>query len=1067
MQDPPWGQSSWWRALTLLERFGPDERSLDGFSFASAKPTSTERRLAEWRAQSPFRGEEWFRRRLELDGLDLRLFQALLGEPETSLRRRRPERLPWLTRLEEVFGRCLCDSPRSRLPVIGPLVTQAGDRLLRDTRAVASRGLPLDPDRVVDQILATVIVRLDRMLNRAVVLEMKVASWQGRLAGESAAARFQEFVDRLRGPDAMLSFLREYPVLARLLVEAVDAWTASAGEFLRRLGNDWDAILSVFWPEGSPGRLEDPGLGVGDLHRGGREVCVLRFERGDRLVYKPRSLGIDKHFAQLLSWLERRGAPDLRVPRVLDQGSYGWCEFVAHAPCRDQEAAARFYERQGALLAVLYVLNANDFHRENLVAAGEYPVPVDLETLCGPDFGQAREEFYDSQAEFELQNSVVNVLLLPYLQEGKHGGVDVSGLGGGGGQVETHPRPEWEAVGTDEIRLAWRAHEIPPALNRPAIQEQFLNAFDFSVQIEAGFQSMYRLLERHRSELLEPGGPLSELQDDEARVVFRASKLYNLILGQSYHPDYLTDALDRERLFDRLWFGIDRTAFSQIALRLLPSERCDLWRGEIPYFTSKTGSRDLWTSQGEHLPEFFFHSGLEVTQAKLDQLGEEDLRRQLWYIRASLTTLAMNREGLFSAYSPSSRLRPASRDRLLAQVTAIAERLGVLARWKEDRASWVGLAHGAGDGWHLRPLQTDLYSGLPGIILFLAYAEAILGNSDLRTLAEGAVRTLRKQLVRPRAGLELLGGFDGWGGLLYVWVHLARLWQREDLLAEAQDMLPKLEALAESDEQLDVFRGSAGAVPSLLSLHRMTGSERALGLARRLGDRLVRRARPFNGGGGWIGEQFPVHPLTGFSHGASGIAWALAELSAATGEASYAEPALAAVSFERSHFLPEAGNWEDLRRGKAKPPETPRCMAAWCHGACGIGLSRLRMYRLLGNETLMMDLHIALQTTVREGFGKNHSLCHGDLGSLELILEAARLLPDDRLNAQVDEYAARVLASIEEHGWRCGVPLEVETPGLMDGIAGIGYGLLRVAEPHRVPSVLLLEGPRVSTGPAA
>ena len=49
---------------------------------------------------------------------------------------------------------------------------------------------------------------------------------------------------------------------------------------------------------------------------------------------------------------------------------------------------------------------------------------------------------------------------------------------------------------------------------------------------------------------------------------------------------------------------------------------------------------------------------------------------------------------------------------------------------------------------------------------------------------------------------------------------------------------------------------------------------------------------------------------------------------------------------------------------------------------------------------------------------------------------------------------------MEEHGWRCGVPLDVETPGMMDGLAGIGYELLRLAEPSQIPSVLILEEPR-------
>ena len=36
----------------------------------------------------------------------------------------------------------------------------------------------------------------------------------------------------------------------------------------------------------------------------------------------------------------------------------------------------------------------------------------------------------------------------------------------------------------------------------------------------------------------------------------------------------------------------------------------------------------------------------------------------------------------------------------------------------------------------------------------------------------------------------------------------------------------------------------------------------------------------------------------------------------------------------------------------------------------------------------------------------------------------------------------------------------VETPGLLSGLAGIGFGLLRAARPELVPSVLALEPPR-------
>ncbi len=57
---------------------------------------------------------------------------------------------------------------------------------------------------------------------------------------------------------------------------------------------------------------------------------------------------------------------------------------------------------------------------------------------------------------------------------------------------------------------------------------------------------------------------------------------------------------------------------------------------------------------------------------------------------------------------------------------------------------------------------------------------------------------------------------------------------------------------------------------------------------------------------------------------------------------------------------------------------------------------------------------------------------------------------------------AKILESADQNGWLCGLPLAVETPGLMTGLSGVGGGLLRAAKPRRVPSVLTLDPPLCS-----
>jgi lantibiotic modifying enzyme len=65
------------------------------------------------------------------------------------------------------------------------------------------------------------------------------------------------------------------------------------------------------------------------------------------------------------------------------------------------------------------------------------------------------------------------------------------------------------------------------------------------------------------------------------------------------------------------------------------------------------------------------------------------------------------------------------------------------------------------------------------------------------------------------------------------------------------------------------------------------------------------------------------------------------------------------------------------------------------------------------------------------------------------------------LGQTVDKLANQIIASMKKYGWLCGAPLGVESPALMNGLASICYGLLRLADPDRVPSVLTLSPPRI------
>lgn len=199
-------------------------------------------------------------------------------------------------------------------------------------------------------------------------------------------------------------------------------------------------------------------------------------------------------------------------------------------------------------------------------------------------------------------------------------------------------------------------------------------------------------------------------------------------------------------------------------------------------------------------------------------------------------------------------------------------------------------------------------------------------------------------------------------------------------------------------------------------------------------------------------------PLTGFSHGVAGVSWALAWLAHASGQERFREAARGALRYERSWFDAGRDNWPDLRESH-KAPEGRDFLYAWCHGAPGIGLGRAGTLPYLEDPEMLPEIRAAVRSTRAEGFGGSQCLCHGDLGNLDLVREAGRALGDPELAAEADRLAARILARIENGGLRCGTSARTESLGLMVGLTGIGYGLLRAAWPERVPSVLLLETP--------
>lgn len=1058
--------SGWYKALTLRER-AADWRAAGGRPQLVEDAGRAARRLARWQAQNPFGQDGFFHRRLAQEGIGIEDLHGLLGELPEAIAARVEERPAWLVRLErawtvppssafplsdELFG----GSPHAAfLTAVRPLLDAAYSDLIAGINALVERfpSPPFEPSTVGGLLAQNLPLPFLILLNRALVLELHLAGQAGQLTGATPEERFQSFIDALRDPAVALGVLNQYPVLARQLTETAFHWVDFSLEILGHLAADADRLREVFSPGRSLGVLTEAQTGQGDSHRGRRSVALLRFDSGLGLVYKPRPLTVDAEFQDFLEWTEARGfVPGFRRLRILDVDGHGWAERVDPAPCATSEEVERFYLRQGGYLALLYALSAIDMHHENLIAVGEHPVLVDLEALFHP-----LDETLGRTGDLLFPDTVLRIGFLPTADWGGapgEAGADLSGLAAVDGQVLPKPILRSVDAGTDQMRFSRQAITIPVGDHRPTLGGDAIDLSAYTETIVEGFWRMARLLTLHRAELLSADGPLAAFANAPVRFLVRKTLAYSNLSFEGQHPYLLGDALDRDRHLDHLWLAVPETPDLE---RLIAAEHRDLVRGDIPMFTTLPVSRDVWTSDGERIERFLKVPSLEGVHERLRRLDEAEIARQAWIVRNSLQAVS---PGLPPEDRHVVREEGApSRDELLNAAVEVGLRLEALSFSRGEATFW--LAQKFQDGAYpcvLSAAGPDLYLGISGIALFLAQLGAVTGDVRFTRLARGASITLQAQIAQGARLVSAIGGFAGWGAILYTLTHLGALWRDESLLDRAEQVAAPLGPQIDADDLSDIVGGAAGCLVALLGLNALRPSGPALSLAVRCGERLLERARPMEPGLGWILDMAGQRPLAGFSHGAAGISWALLQLAAVVGDDRFHQAARGALEYER--FLYRAsGGWPDLR---FEAPAQQHSMCAWCHGAPGIALGRLDSLRFLDDAGMREDIATAVDATLTGGFGKGHSLCHGDLGNLEILALASEILGAPGLAGRVGRLTGGVLASLREHGWRCGVLGKGEVPGLMLGLAGIGYGLLRLAAPERVPSVLRLAPPILS-----
>ncbi|MET8344746.1 type 2 lanthipeptide synthetase LanM [Streptomyces microflavus] len=912
--------------------------------------------------------------------------------------------------------------------VVAPFAERAAGRLLTSPSNNAVRaGTAVGLAPVLEDFRSHLTRRLARLAARTLVLELHKARRAGRLAGDGPEARFRDFLRLTAGRDGLAAFLTAYPVLARILARTSLAAADALTEMLGRLADDRELLdASGVLGDGATGTpaagrgpraLTGVEAGAGDSHRGGRSVMILRFTDGSRLVYKPRPLAAHRHFNTLVEWFgSLPGAPSLRALRVLDRGDYGWVEFVEERPCSSTAETHLFYRRQGALLALLHLLDGTDLHQENLIACGPHPVLVDVETLFHPPLSQAHSADPAARA---LHDSVHRVGLLPQLLVGDSAALDVSAIGGGRAAASPIETADWADAGRDTMRLVRRSARFTESANRPRLEGVPADPSAYTDSLCEGFRAGYTSISDYRDELLGRRGLLTDFAQDEVRVVPRPTWTYTTLLDESTHPDLMRDAAERHQVLSLL-----RTPTLGVpALPGLEDEEIEeLWAGDVPVFLTRPGSTDLWSGTGRAVPVAPGPTGLARVEEKVRAMDTVDRQDQERIIRAAMVSTSSKpphrAEGGARARTAATAPEP---EQLLSAARSVGDQLVSLAYRHKERTNWIGLELLGERYWRLAPMAADLASGYTGPALFLAQLAALTGAERYAETAREALAPVPGLLDALHGRVDDLtvlgsGAFAGLGGIAYALAEVGSLLGDRAVLDLAGPATRLACAASAAEDGYGVRGGAAGGLVSLLAVHRTTGRAEAWRGAERCAERI---------------SVAPLPEAGGFAEGAAGIGWALLRFAAAGGGEQYRTAGLRA-----------------LRRAAVEVTGG----RAWCEGAAGVALAIADSPDALADPDLSGWLAEQAGELADSAPLADDSLCHGELGLLELLGHGA--LTGDR--TPWVRRAGTLLAAADREGPRCGTPGHVPHPGLLTGLSGVGHGLLRAGFPDRIGSALLL-----------
>ncbi|MGX7245660.1 type 2 lanthipeptide synthetase LanM [Enterococcus quebecensis] len=841
----------------------------------------------------------------------------------------------------------------------------------------------------------------------------------------------QYLVSRFSSRDKLVEFFNQYPVLTRLYAETINFQLVNFQELVQAIAESEQELKQVFKIE-TPVSLTSLKMGAGDSHDQGKSVAILTFNNEVDVVFKPKNLMIGERFDSFVQAINKMNpAFDFYLTTKIVKENYTFEECLIYSECLSQEEVTHYYRQFGQTVALVYLLNGNDFHLENVLAFGKYPVLIDLETIIQNHFPMPDSENAIVKVMQENGESVVMSGLVPiYLfeeraeadVEGASKGIQLSALSGGEQKL---PYKVLKLINFDSVNMQfmYQEHITDAAENIPLFKGEKVDFVPYIETIVDGFKEFSTFAIENKEML----ATLAEktFSDCLVRNVIKTTQSYGDLLDYSTHPTCMVDYIEREKLFENLWMhGYSNS-------KPVPYEIRDMLQHDVPIFFNPTSTRDLVASQGEVITNMYQEEAVVLEVAQLKNFSKKEEEEQLDYLKTSF--------GLYHSMDLQEKTVPLKevlhQGDFLDGAKAVGEAIVEAAFLGEDSIAWKDIEETSPDNYVVNVMNENFYDGITGMYLYFSELYHVTGDQQFKKyyeLAELLVLKLEEDYV------DSISAFYGSFAAVYPLLYTYQYTGNSKLLKTAESIAAKyMEAYdKETIESYDWNGGTASIIKVFVHLYQLTIQEKYFRFAKQL----------------LLDLDLTKITQGGFAHGYSGVIHSANSLLKIEDDPEIELLIKTCLVKERETFDPIQQGWLDLR------PNPPMVNDLWCYGSTGIGLAYLDLY-VSGFEDvhLAKEIQIVAERLINQE-KRDDCLCHGNFGDLEFLIEYGKTtLATDEQKEQIQRKIHQSNQKVRKERYTFeGLPT-IPKYGLFTGLAGIGHQLLRVHDSTQTADLLTLE----------